>query len=134
MNSPFAEIGADGCDTEKALRDIEEAAAGMSPVDEALDTIRELDIKALKDNTEVLSRVIAHMRESAVIDIGDFEIVNTGGPFGRLEVLVKKTIWKLLRFYTYRMFSQQRAFNMQVVAVLEAMWRRLEEVEREESM
>jgi len=118
----------------KALRDIEEAAAGMSPVDEALDTIRELDIKALKDNTEVLSRVIAHMRESAVIDIGDFEIVNTGGPFGRLEVLVKKTIWKLLRFYTYRMFSQQRAFNMQVVAVLEAMWRRLEEVEREESM
>ena len=123
MTEPFAEIGADGCDAEKALQDIEKAAAGTSPVNEALDMIGELDIKALKDNTEVLSRVIAHMRESAMIDIGDFEIVNTGGPFGRLEVFVKKTIWKLLRFYTFRMFTQQRAFNAQVVAVLEAMWK-----------
>ena len=57
------------------------------------------------------------------VNYGDFDIVSKGGPFGRLEVLLKKTIWKLLRFYTYRLFSQQREFDCQVAEALQSHYR-----------
>ncbi len=59
----------------------------------------------------------------ADVNYGDYEIVSKGGPFGRLEVLLKKTIWKLLRFYTYRLFSQQREFDCQVAEALASHYR-----------
>ncbi|MBM4020039.1 MAG: hypothetical protein FJ288_17265 [Planctomycetes bacterium] len=128
MTEPFAGIGADAAGKEQLMRDVDRnvrANEAAGAYDEAaLAELRTLEIKALADDAEVLARVIAHLREAAAIDIGDFPIVNTGGPLGRLETLVKKTLWKLLRFYTYRMFTQQREFNMQAVAVLEALWRR----------
>ncbi|MBM4144040.1 MAG: hypothetical protein FJ225_10685 [Lentisphaerae bacterium] len=128
MTTPFAEIGADAADKEQLMRDVDRNVRANETAgaydDAALHEADKMQIRALPDDAEALSRVIAHLRESAAIDIGDFPIVNTGGPFGRLEVLVKRTIWKLMRFYTYRMFTQQREFNMQVVAVLEALWRR----------
>jgi hypothetical protein len=62
------------------------------------------------------------------VNYGDFDIVSKGGPFGRAELLLKKVIWKLLRFYTYRLFSQQREFDCQVAEALQShyRWSRLE--------
>jgi hypothetical protein len=57
------------------------------------------------------------------VNYGDFEIVSKGGRFGRAEVLLKKVIWKLLRFYTYRLFSQQREFDCQVSEALQSHYR-----------
>ena len=69
------------------------------------------------------------MNKSWEIDINDFEIVNKGGIKGRIEVIVKKVIWKLMKFYTYRMFSQQREFNIQVVTALSGMLDRINAIE-----
>jgi len=57
------------------------------------------------------------------VNYGDFEIVSKGGPFGKAELLLKKAIWKLLRFYTYRLFSQQREFDCQVSEALQSHYR-----------
>jgi hypothetical protein len=57
------------------------------------------------------------------VNYGDFDIVSKGGPFGRAEVFLKKIIWKLLRFYTYRLFSQQREFDCQVAEALQSHYR-----------
>ena len=57
------------------------------------------------------------------VNYGDFDIVSKGGPFGRAELLLKKVIWKLLRFYTYRLFSQQREFDCQVSEALQSHYR-----------
>ena len=57
------------------------------------------------------------------VNYGDFDIVSKGGLFGRAELLLKKVIWKLLRFYTYRLFSQQREFDCQVSEALQSHYR-----------
>ena len=88
-----------------------------------------VEVKELQDSAEVVSRVLTLMSTTCLIDIGDFEIPNRGGPIGKVEVFVKRFVWKLLRFYTYRMFSQQREFNAQMVAVLNEMWARLRALE-----
>ena len=120
----------------------EEAEAGLDR--EAREMVRSLDesgaygeddldfveVKDLQDSAEVVSRVLKLMSTTCLIDIGDFEIPNRGGPIGKVEVFVKRFVWKLLRFYTYRMFSQQREFNAQMVAVLNEMWARLRKLER----
>ena len=42
-------------------------------------------------------------------------------------MLLKKLIWKLLKFYTYRLFSQQKEFNCQVVNAITSLNKRWEE-------
>ena len=41
-------------------------------------------------------------------------------------VLLKKLIWKLLKFYTFRLFSQQKDFNAKMVSVSEGINRKLD--------
>ncbi|NQT93372.1 MAG: hypothetical protein HQ559_11475 [Lentisphaerae bacterium] len=95
------------------------------------DEIDFVEVKELQDSAEVVSRVLKMMSTTCLIDIGDFDIPNRGGLIGGVEVFVKRFVWKLLRFYTYRMFSQQREFNTQIVAVLNEMWARIQALEAE---
>ena len=57
------------------------------------------------------------------VNYGDFDIVSKGGLFGKAELFLKKVIWKLLRFYTYRLFSQQKEFDCQVSEALQSHYR-----------
>jgi len=133
MQDDYIEIGADGVDVAAVVEDVrravEEKRARGLYAERGLDKLPVLEIKELKDNSEVLRSVVSSMDKSAMLDIGDFLIVSKGGVLGRLEASVKKALWKMLRFYTYRMFTQQREFNLQVVAVLDAMLQRLSELE-----
>jgi hypothetical protein len=45
-------------------------------------------------------------------------------------VLMKKILWHFLRFYTWRMWTQQREFNAQVVNTLRALNRKIEALKR----
>lgn len=133
MDKPFAQIGADGVDVEKIMQDVkarvaEKKAAGVYDKYN-LDGINFLEIKELKDDAQFLSHVINIMNKSWEIDISDFEIVNKGGASGKFQVILKKIIWKLLKFYTYRMFTQQREFNIQAVTALNGLNKRLERLE-----
>ncbi len=61
---------------------------------------------------------------AAEIDISDFEIASKTRFFGQAAVWLKRIIWKLLKFYTFRLFSQQKDFNARVAVVLQGMDRR----------
>ena len=78
--------------------------------------------KELNDEEKLLYHLQVTERLSDV-NYGDYEIVSKGGVGGKLEVLLKKVIWKLLRFYTYRLFSQQREFDCQVSEALASHYR-----------
>ena len=133
MQERFAEIGADGVDVDKIMQKIErtvtEKEARGVYKKHKLNGIGSLEIKELKDSTEILGHVVNFMKKSCEIDISDFEIVNKGGLLGRVEVAVKKVVWKLLKFYTYRMFMQQREFNARTAIVLNGIWNRLRKLE-----
>jgi hypothetical protein len=55
------------------------------------------------------------------VDIGDFEIVERRTAFSWLFVAAKRLLWKLLKFYTYRLWSQQNQANGLLLGALESM-------------
>jgi len=75
----------------------------------------------LRDDREFLTFYLHTLREAAFVDINDFEIRERRARFAPLLVRLKTTIWKLLKFYTYRMWSQQNTVNGLFVTGLESM-------------
>ena len=96
--------------------------------------ITKLEVSQAKSEEDFLRYHLKALRKSWEIDIGDYEISSKGGIFGRPAVWLKKVLWFLLKFYTFRMFMQQRDFNLQVVNTLQALDTKLEKLsERFES-
>ncbi len=130
---PGIEIGADPRLAVPAVRAILEQVEskkrqGLYPPVQLRETAF-LEIKDLRDETEFLGHILSIMKHSWQIDMGDFDIVPRPGLRGRIEVLVKRAVWSLLRFYTFRMFSQQREFNAQASAALRALNERIERLQ-----
>ena len=82
-----------------------------------------IDFLDIKNDAEFLDYYLKIIKKSWAIDINDFEIPRKKGHIGWAEVQLKKVIWKLLKFYTYRIFSQQIEFNSQVKNTLNAIER-----------
>ncbi|MDP3981249.1 MAG: hypothetical protein Q8Q33_07555 [Chlamydiota bacterium] len=118
-DKPMFEIGAEGVDVkaimEKIRKNIEEKKKTGFYDNYDLSGISRLELESVIKEEEFLDYYTQVLQRTCDIDIGDFEIVNEGGIFGSLEVLAKKVMWKLLKFYTYRMFNQQKEFNCQMV-------------------
>lgn len=116
-------IAAPGIDTDAVIRDIQATvktktesghyqAAGLG------DPGRFAPL-AFKDNAAFLAFYLENLRENAFVDIGDFEIIEKRPRFTRALVRMKKTIWSMLRFYTYRLWSQQNQVNGLLLAAIE---------------
>ena len=75
---------------------------------------------------EFLQYYLRLIQSTCDINIGDFEIVNKGGFLGKPVVALKKVLWKLLKFYTYRLFSQQKEFNCQTVNTIISLQKKLD--------
>ena len=88
-----------------------------------LSGIASLDYEKELSEEDFLRYYLQVVERLSDLNYGDFEIASKGGRFGRAEVFLKKTIWKLLRFYTYRLFSQQREFDCQVAEALGSHYR-----------
>ena len=90
--------------------------------------ITKLEVSQAKSEEDFLRYHLKALRKSWEIDIGDYEIPSKGGILGRPAVWLKKVLWFLLKFYTFRMFMQQRDFNLQVVNTLQALDTKLEKL------
>jgi hypothetical protein len=124
------EIGADGVDTDEIMRRIrarieEKRKAGVYDKYN-LTGITKLEVAEAKSEEDFLRYSLKMLQRTHEIDVADFPIPNKGGPFGWLAVLVKKVLWYLLKFYTWRMWTQQREFNAQVVNTLRALNRKID--------
>ena len=57
----------------------------------------------------------------ATVDITDFAIHERRKCFGGLLVRVKRLIWSMLKFYTYRLWSQQNQVNAVLLSAVEGL-------------
>ena len=129
-------IAAKGVDTEAIINDIVETAGRKAS--DGTYAAAGLDAAALgvplafDSNTDFLDAYLGILRDTAFVDISDFEIVERRSRFARPLVRLKKLIWSLLRFYTYRLWSQQNQVNGLLLAAIEGM--REEQREKLESL
>lgn len=124
MSTPI-EIGAPGIDTEKLMAELEARVARKAEqgvyADARIARAERTNLLNLKNDEEFLGFFLKCLREAAFVDINDFEIRERRSAAAPLLVRLKKTIWKLLKFYTYRLWSQQNTVNGLLVTGVESL-------------
>ncbi len=116
-------IAAPGIDTDSIISDIHatvkrKAESGCYQTAGLGETERFAPLE-FRDNAAFLAFYLENLRESAFVDIGDFEIVEKRPRFRRTLTRLKQAIWSMLRFYTYRLWSQQNQINGLLLAAIE---------------
>jgi hypothetical protein len=119
---PF-EIGAEGVDVQQVMAEIK-AAVSRKLEDGVYRDVRiaraeKMNLANLKDDETLLKFYLECLKNAACVDIGDFEIYEKRRVGAALLVAFKKLIWKLLKFYTYRLWSQQNQVNGLLVTAVE---------------
>ena len=125
MNKPFFKIETPGLSADALMAEIN-ASIAQKTAKGVYDTINledqsDFDVLAIKDESQFLDYYLKAIQKSWAIDINDFAIPRKAGWLGGLEKMTKTIIWKCLKFYTYRLFSQQREFNSQASHAILAM-------------
>ena len=111
---PF-EIGADGVDVEHIMTEIRETVAlkmkSGAYAGAQLARAERFNLVNLKKDEAFFDFYMESLREAVFVDINDFEIRERRALFAPLLIQLKKALWGLLKFYTYRMWSQQNQVN-----------------------
>ena len=128
---PAIRIGADGIDVHRLEEEILAAVAAKRASgvydDDLVSRAEENNLLTLKDDESFMERYLVCLRQIVPVDINDFEILERRSRFAPLSKALKKVIWKLLKFYTYRLWSQQNQTNGILLAAIETMHRRHKE-------
>jgi hypothetical protein len=123
MSENLFEINAPGVDAEKLVAEIraaveQKAGAGVY-ADARIARAERLNLAHLRDADEFLNFYLKCLRDAVFVDIADFPIRERRRCFGPALVALKKVIWGLLKFYTYRLWSQQNQVNGLLVTAIE---------------
>ena len=125
---PAIQIGADGIDVhaleERILDTVADKRAAGVYDDEVVARAERNNVLLLQDDAEFMDQYLACLGQIVPVDINDFEIPERRGRLAPVLVRLKKGIWKLLKFYTYRLWSQQNQTNAVLLAAIEIMQRR----------
>jgi len=125
MNEPFFEIKGISFSQEELCEEVEKAILEKEQkgVYDQFDITElvDFDVLSIKHESQFLEYYLKAIKRSWAIDINDFEIPAKPGISGYGERIFKKIIWHCLKFYTYRLFSQQREFNSQATHTLIAL-------------
>ena len=125
---PAIRIGADGIDVhrieEQILASVAEKRARGVYDDAAVARAERNNLLTLKDDESFMERYLLCLRQIVPVDINDFEILERRSRLAPLSKALKKVIWKLLKFYTFRLWSQQNQTNNVLLAAIEIMDRR----------
>lgn len=125
---PAIRIGADGIDVHKIEEEILAAVAdkrAQGLYDENLAARAEKNnLLTIKDDETFMEQYLVCLRQIVPVDINDFEILERRSRFAPISKAIKKVVWKMLKFYTYRLWSQQNQTNNVLLAAIEIMDRR----------
>jgi hypothetical protein len=129
MSATF-EINTPGVDVKKVIAEIrqrvgEKRARGLYDRYQ-LSGLRAMELENLQDGEAYLDYYLSNIVRAADIDLGDFPIVSKTYLVGEPVVWLKKIIWKLLKFYTYRLFSQQKDYNLKLARIVDGLNRKFE--------
>jgi hypothetical protein len=131
MNDAAVRIGAEGIDADALIREaeatVERKRQDGTYQTAGLDGKRSFSPIEFKTDEAFLAFFLENLRETAFVDISDFEIDEKRPKFGKLLVLLKKVIWSLLKFYTYRLWSQQNQINGLLLSAVEGIHDRHQE-------
>ncbi len=123
MTDSVFEIGTDAVDAEKVMAEVEAAVARKMDTgaykDARIACAEKTNLANLKGDEEFVQFYLECLRDSVFVDISDFEIHERRRTVGTLLITLKKIIWKLLKFYTYRLWSQQNQVNGMLVTAIE---------------
>ena len=125
MTEPLFQIGAEGVDVERLMATIRSAVASKMERgvyrDVTLAQAERTNLANLQDDETFLRYYLDCLRNAVCIDINDFEIRERRRLGAGALVGLKKILWKLLKFYTYRLWSQQNQVNGMLVTALEGL-------------
>ena len=119
------DVSADGVDVEKIMGEIKAAVAEKTARgvyrDMRVAKAERVNLANLSDDASFLKYYLECLRNAVFVDINDFEIRERRRFGAGLFVGLKKTIWNLLKFYTYRLWSQQNQINGLLVTAIESL-------------
>jgi len=124
-NDPQFSIGAEGIDAEKIMAEIKAAVAGKTAQgayrDVRVAQAERANLANLSDDESFLKYYLECLRNAVFVDINDFEIRERRSFGSVFFVALKKIIWNMLKFYTYRLWSQQNQINGLLVTAVESL-------------
>lgn len=125
MSDTIFQIGADGVDVEQIVSGIQEKVAKKwedgAYRDARIARAERTNLAHLRNEDQFLGFYLKCLRDAVFVDISDFEIRERRRVLGPLLIKLKKVIWSLLKFYTYRLWSQQNEVNGLLVTAIEGM-------------
>jgi hypothetical protein len=124
-DSPLFTVHAPDVDVDALVREIQatvdrKMADGVY-ADARIARAERANLIHLQDEDQFLEFYLRCLRDVASVDISDFEIRERRRGLAPLLVRLKKLIWSLLKFYTYRLWSQQNQVNGLIVTAVETM-------------
>lgn len=117
------EINGEGLDVERVVAEIKRRVAenrerGIYD-DPAVARAEKHNLLNFKDDEAFMERYLTCLRHVVSVDINDFTIFERRPRFAWFLVRLKTLLWKFLRFYTYRLWSQQNEINGVLLAAIE---------------
>jgi hypothetical protein len=123
MSNSIFTVGAPGIDVDKIVADINKSVAQKMKdgiyTDPRIARAERTNMANLKNEEDFLAFYLDCLRDAVIIDISDFDIRERRSTFPAILKAVKKGIWKLLKFYTYRLWSQQNQTNALLLSAIE---------------
>lgn len=131
MNESIFQINAPGIDTGKIVQEIRETVSQNIKDNRYADAVvaraERTNLTSLQNDDEFMDFYIECLRDSVFVDINDFDIIERRSSFSVFFVALKRSIWNLLKFYTYRLWSQQNQVNGLLLSAVENMEKRHKE-------
>ena len=116
-------IGADGVNAEKIMADIKARVAEKTERgvyrDMRVARAERANLVNLSDDESFLKYYLECLRNAVFVDINDFEIRERRRVGSFFLIAFKKIIWSILKFYTYRLWSQQNQVNGLLLTAIE---------------
>jgi hypothetical protein len=121
---PPVTIGAPGVDVERLVQSIRDTVARKMAEgaysDGRIARAEKNNLVHLTDDADFFQFYLDCLRDISHVDINDYVIrERRQGIAGRCLIAFKTVIWKLLKFYTYRLWSQQNQINGLLLSAIE---------------
>lgn len=131
MNESIFKINADDIQTKQIVDEIQKTVSRKIADGRYSDAVvaraERTNLTNIQNDDDFMEFYIECLRDSIFVDINDFEIIERRSRFGSILVGIKSFIWKLLKFYTYRLWSQQNQVNGLLLSAVENMEKRYKE-------
>jgi len=124
-NPGMISIGAGDVNAEQIMADIRARVAAKTARgayrDMRIARAEKANLVNLSDDESFLKYYLECLRAAVFVDINDFEIRERRRFGSVFLVVLKKFIWNILKFYTYRLWSQQNQINGLLVTAVESL-------------